>query len=143
MDSSTSSLENLSDIIVPESVAFWPLGPGAYLLLLAFLTAALISGYLYYKRYRANRYRKAGLLLLEDAATVHDVSLVLKRVALAAFPRGQVASLYAKEWEDFLSVTCKKCVFSGLLGEAEKKADKKLLDSARLWIRCHDFTGKR
>jgi len=137
MDSTTSSLDGLSDIILPAPVPSWPPGQGVFLLLLALAIAALLFGYLFAKRQRANRYRREGLLLLDDAMTVHDVSVVLKRVALAAFPPERVASLYGKEWRDFLATSCRSCDLSGLEQEAESRADKVLLQGAGSWIRQH------
>ena len=70
-------------------------------MLLAIL--ASIAFILIYQRRQARKrdaYRRAGLALLDGVSTVHDVSVVLKRVALAAYPREQVASLYGEDWAD-------------------------------------------
>ncbi len=115
----------------------WPPGQGAYLLLLALCIGGLLLCYFSLQQYRANHYRRTGLALLDSATTVHDVSVVLKRVALAAFPREHVAPLYGNEWMDFLRQTCPGCEPAGLAGYPGDKADSKLIHTAGLWIRKH------
>lgn len=139
MSDDLSSLANLQDIIVPEPPPFWPLAPGAWWVIgILFLLLILICIY-WYRRWRANAYRRAGLELLKEAHTVHDILVILKRVALAAFPREQVASLYGAEWNSFLSQTCLKTDFSALAAEAASKSDylSNLKNLARIWILNH------
>lgn len=142
MESTQSSLNNLSDIVLPDPVSFWPLGQGSYLLLMAVLLTVGVLAYLYRERYRKNRYRRTGLSLLADAATVYDVSVVLKRVALVVFPRTQVASLYGDEWADFLGATCPGCNLEEVKKSPESDAGKVLKDAASFWIRNHTVNGK-
>ncbi len=142
MERTTSSLHDLSDIVVPDPVPLWPLGQGSYLLLLAILILAGILVYLLRERYRRNQYRRDGLTLLSRAVTVYEVSVILKRVALVVFPRSQVAPLYGNEWVDFLQDTCPGCTIEELGGGSENEAGKVLKDGARFWIRNHRPTGK-
>lgn len=137
MESAHSSLTDLRDIVLPEPIAFWPLGQGAYLLLLALLISVGLLVYLYMERYRANRYRRIGLNLLATAQSVYDVSVVLKRVALAAFPRERVASLYGASWVEFLTQTCPDCNLESLDIDGENMADKELISAASFWVRNH------
>jgi len=137
MDSPNASLDNLSDIIIPDPVSFWPLGQGFYLLLLALVIAGILCCYISLQRYRINQYRRVGLGLLEHATTVHDVSVILKRVALAAFPREKVASLYGIEWVEFLRLTCPGCDLARLTQSPEDKPDRELVQTAAIWIRKH------
>jgi len=53
-------------------------------------------------RRQENAYRRAGLALLARAETAHEISVILIRVALAAFPREQAASLVGEDWRGFL-----------------------------------------
>lgn len=143
MESTTTSLQDLSDIIVPDPVPFWPLGQGSYLLLVAILITAAILAYLYRERYRENQYRRDGLTLLSGAVTVYDVSVILKRVALAAFPRREVAPLYGDEWVSFLQKTCPGCSNIEEVGASpETAAGKVLKDGASMWIRNHTVNFK-
>ncbi len=85
-----------------------------------------------------NAYRKAGLLLVIDAESTHDISVALKRVALAAFPREEVASLYGDAWATFLHTTCPREAFQALQStDEESAADAYLIKLASTWIRHH------
>ena len=53
-------------------------------------------------RRQENACRRAGLALLARAETAHEISVILIRVALAAFPREQAASLVGEDWRGFL-----------------------------------------
>ncbi|MEN8210631.1 MAG: DUF4381 domain-containing protein [Thermodesulfobacteriota bacterium] len=134
----TYSLNNLRDIVVPDSPPLWPFAPGALLLIGIFFLIVFYGAYLIYYRRKMNRYRRAGLVLIGSAVTVHDVSVILKRVALAAFEREKVASLYGTDWLSFLNGSCIGCEFSGFFKkEPSQKADPKDLDLAARWIRLH------
>ena len=50
------------------------------------------------------------------------MNVILKRVALAAFPRPMVASLYGDDWAAFLDGTCRRARFSSL-GEIDDDAE--------------------
>ena len=133
-----TSLENLRDIVVPEPPPLWPPAPGVWVLLIVVL-AVVLALFLLWRRARAkNAYRRAGLTLLHDARTVREVNVILKRVALAAFPRHRVASLYGEEWAAFLDETCRGSHFSSLGGfDPVAEAPPELQSSARTWIRRH------
>ena len=137
------SLSNLQDIVAPAAPPFWPLAPGAWLvLLILLLSAGLLCTTLFLRR-KQNRYRRAGLLLLTTAVTVHDVSVILKRVALAAFPQEQVASLYGADWQMFLEKSCTHCDFSSFIEkEASQKADAHDKSVAARWIQQHRIEQK-
>ena len=137
MESTNLSLTDLSDIILPAPIPFWPLGQGAYLLCIAVVIMIGLLAYLYLEHNRVNRYRRVGLSLLTNAESIHDVSVVLKRVALAVFPRDRVASLYGDPWLGFLGETCQGCKVKGLGHNSDTKADAELIDAAGFWIRNH------
>ena len=60
------------------------------------------------------------------------------RVALAAFPRPQVASLYGAEWITFLSATCTGTSLASLATtEPGDDVSLELRGSAGAWIRHH------
>ena len=138
MDDDQYSLDHLRDIVIPEPPPLWPLAPGIWVLLgLIFLTLLLIAW-----RWRAarkrNAYRKAGLVLLNNARSTQDISVLMKRVALAAFPREAVASLYGDEWAAFLNKTCPRGDFSALgTTDPDKIPDSKVVGLAATWMRHH------
>ena len=138
MPQDPASLQNLRDIAVPEPPPLWPPAPGVWVLLivLAAVVAALV---VFWRRRRAdNAYRRAGLSLLGDARTTRDVNIVLKRVALAVFPRPEVAPLHGDEWAAFLDGSCPSARFSPF-GDLEDDATAtgELRALARTWIRRH------
>lgn len=136
------SLRNLRDISLPEPPSLWPPAPGAFILILLLLLVLLYGGFIFYHRRKENSYRKAGLLLMRDAVSFHEISIILKRVALAGFAREQVASLYGEEWISFLNNSCPRCKFAADLPlDSGEKAEEKVRKQARQWIRHHITTG--
>ena len=136
------SLNRLHDIVLPEPIPLWPPDIGGILLLCFLLLCLLLIGLQYYVRYRKNRYRRLGLELLGQAQTAGDVSITLKRVALAAFPREQVASLYGQEWVDFLNSSYGRNGFNlQFFSEPAGQPNIILLNSARQWIISHESAG--
>ena len=132
------SLENLRDIVLPDPPPLWPPATELWwLLAIVGLTLAILL--LQWRRARRrNAYRRAGLALLDETSTVHDISVILKRVALAAFPRDQVASLYGQEWADFLRMSCAQRDFSPLIQAGpDSPASQELRRLAASWIRRH------
>ena len=140
MSSEPYSLSNLRDIVVPDPPPFWPPAPGVWSVLGIVTAVVLIVCWRYNAIRKRNAYRRAGLALLDDASTVHDVSVVLKRVALAAFPREQVASLYGRDWVALLKKTCSRTSFSEITGtEYSAEASQALIELAGFWIRFHSI----
>ena len=138
MDDNSLSLSNLRGIVIPDAPPIWPLAPGAWVALGMIGFVLIFVTWRMHTFRRRNAYRKAGLLLLSGAATVHDVSVILKRVALAVFPREQVASLYGDDWAAFMHKTCPRQDFEELVkSEASAHSDERLLALASTWIRHH------
>ena len=138
MPQDAASLQNLRDIVVPEPPPLWPPAPGVWVLL-AIALAVIIAVVLLWRRARArNAYRRAGLALLETARTARDVNVTLKRVALAAWPRPEVAPLYGDAWVAFLDRSCARTQFSSLSAvEDDAEPSRDLHRLARTWIRHH------
>ena len=66
----------------------------------------LIAGYRFFRHRRANAYRREALRALEKAGDEPSaVSDILKRAALAAYPRKNVANLYGAAWREALETT--------------------------------------
>jgi hypothetical protein len=107
------ALKGLADVVQPEPVAWTPQtwGWAALAALLAALVIWLVVRAV--RQHRANRYRieaLADLAALEKklsddagrAAALGAMPALLKRVALAAWPRPDVAALSGQAWIDFL-----------------------------------------
>jgi hypothetical protein len=138
MDADTYSLNNLRDIVIPDAPAIWPPAPGVWVAIIVVVSVVLFLVLRWRAVRERNAYRRAGLELLAEARSVYDVSVVLKRVALVAYSREQVASLYGKAWAAYLDNTCSRCRFIKYVeGDISSQADHKLLKMARRWIHGH------
>ena len=108
-----ASLEHLVDIVVPPPAPWWPPASGWYALVLLVSAAALWCGWRRVRRWRADAYRRAALgslgHLTDELAgddtrprAVRGMAVLLKRTALAAWPRREVAGLTGEPWLSFL-----------------------------------------
>jgi hypothetical protein len=111
-----ASLENLHDIVVPEAVGWWPVAPGWYVLALLVITVVVWFGFRRLRRWRRNAYRREALKALAaleadgipvgtESAVLAQAAILLRRVALSAYPRRQVATLVGERWLAFLDET--------------------------------------
>ncbi|WP_110640801.1 DUF4381 domain-containing protein [Salinicola sp. CPA57] len=102
-------IDQLSPVPEPVAVAWWPQTWGW--LVLAVVVLALLSwlGWRRYRHWKSNRYRREALAELHrrlaggEGATA--LAEVLRRTALAAFPRERIVSLRGEAWERFLNQT--------------------------------------
>ena len=108
----TDPLSALRDIHLPEPVPFWPLATGWWVLLA--LVVGTLAALWWQRRARLRSLKLAALRelskLREDFEQSGDVqglalklSVLLRRVALARFPREQVAALHGESWAKFLA----------------------------------------
>lgn len=111
-----TSLDRLHDVIAPAPVPWWPPAPGWLWLLALLALAGLIVLLRWFVSWQRNRYRweavaewKQQAARLQDsgqrAAALTAMSVLLKRVALTAYPRREVASLHGHAWLAFLDRT--------------------------------------
>ena len=116
-------LSQLRDIHLPEPVSWWPPAPGWWLV--AFVTLAALSAFLYFLRRRIvkNRYRKVALKMLSELdgqdnglVQLEEISALLRRVAIQAFGREKVAVLAGEAWLAFLDKTGRTTDFSTGVG---------------------------
>jgi Domain of unknown function (DUF4381) len=141
-----ADLSNLRDIVLPAEVSLWPRAPGWWIVGVAGLAAAAILAAMAVVRYRRNGYRREALHALATAEA-QEISTVLKRAALAAWPREQVASLSGTAWLAFLDRAgdttdftsgagrhIAPLAFGGAVGEEARTA---AFAAARSWIRHH------
>lgn len=155
MNPDPGSLENLRDLAVLAPVAFWPPAPGAWIVLAGLVAMLVLVLRDARRRHRANAYRRAALAELDalaasprpDARSIERVSEVMKRAALVAFPREQVAPLSGARWADFLAGSGRGKLdapaLRRLLCEAygthgPEPADiRRLIEQARIWVAAH------
>jgi hypothetical protein len=93
--------DDMHDIVVSEPVSWWPLAPGWYVFMLIFAMAMIWVGVKYWRKWKANQYRRDALRELDDISP-HDLPTLVKRVGLSAWPRDEVANLSGDAWLKFL-----------------------------------------
>ena len=107
-------LMGLRGLHVPEAVSVWPLAPIWWVLVLLVAASLILS--LFKKRPKKNPYPGIGLARLQhirkafrqhrsSATTCAELSCLLRQLALAHYPRQQVANLTGDAWLRFLDKT--------------------------------------
>jgi len=146
-------LELMHGLVMPDPVSLTPITP-AWLILAGWLLAMLILAARYLmKRRRLNRYRREALAVLRTIENEKDlcpvesaqrIAALIKRTALAAYPRREVASLSGKDWAKFLKESANNdrqiADAAEMLAAAAYRPDadgRKLSAPARRWIRLH------
>ena len=160
--SDPASLQNLNDIVMPATTGWWPLASGWYLL--AGLVLIFLSWFAYksVRDWKANRYRRSALCELDllsqgmqnpahRSSSLRRIPVLLKRTALAVYPRSKVAILTGEDWFRFLNSTVKKPSFTektfntlnrisyttGDLNDIDGEAANALVDACRKWLKHH------
>ena len=157
-----ASLQNLNDIVLPASVSWWPMANGWYFLIGFFLIAIVWLAYRSIRRWNKDSYRREALqelhLLAERtqnaenrAASLRQLPVLLKRSALSAYPRQQVAALSGADWIGFLNSQTNRPVFTdttagllnsisyntGNLDNIDDSSKAALLDAIKKWLKHH------
>lgn len=146
-------LVQLKDIHLPTPVGWWPPAPGWVLISAGIFFLAMAIVYFTLKKHRNAMPKKKALILLKNYQQIYEregnaalvsagISELLRRVALAYFPREQVASLKGREWLKFLNETGKGIDFNlvkVMLLETPFKTEetmdlRPLFQAAQLWI---------
>ena len=160
--SDPSSLQNLNDIVLPAAVDWWPLAMGWYVLIGIVLISVAWFGYQSIQYRLKNRYRREALRQLQmleanlqndakRAASLRQLPVLLKRTALSAYSRTDVASLAGNDWHEFLNSKLKTPVFTastarhldnisyscGDLAETDSEATAELLSASKYWLQHH------
>ena len=144
----------LIDIPLPPPVSLWPATWPARIAIIALLAAAVVGTWQFLRHRRANRYRREALAELTQIAQMApqqiaaQLSLLVRRTALAAFPREQIAPLAGESWLAFLDRSLDGTEFSTGAGRllisapyapiapgGRQLAD--LVELTRRWIRRH------
>lgn len=96
---------------LPSSIGVWPQTWGSRLVIVVALALLAVSLWRLVSRYRVNAYRRAAareLAVIEQtgglrgADTINAVALLVRRTALVAFPRREIAMLSGPHWLAFL-----------------------------------------
>ena len=139
-------LATMRPLHLPAPVGWWPPAPGWWLL----MTLLLLLAGLAWWYYRHTALRRAALAELrrlqqgelDDTRFSAGLNQLLRRVALARFPRAQVAALSGTDWLQFLETQVRGFTDGPgrVLATAPYRPDCRLdrtalLDLATQWIR--------
>lgn len=109
-------LAQLRGLHLPEAIGPWPPAPGWWMLAAAVVMLLATAVAIVERRRRGLRFR--GLRELRALASrwpaeadvqhlATEISILLRRIALARFGRDRVASLHGERWVEFLSQTAR------------------------------------
>jgi len=142
----------LIDMPLPASIGLWPQTIAARVVCIAILIAVVVMVGRWLYMWHVNRYRRAALADLDrilkgsSAVIVSQLALLVRRTALAVFPRQKVAELSGEAWLAFLDRSYGGHEFSAGAGRAlsrgpyeppHEDAAAGLPDLVRRWIRMH------
>ena len=146
-------LDLMHEIVIPEPVPWSPQTAGWWVALFWLFAVVLLVAISVRQKRRRNRYRRDALRALQAVgsngdlapqASARAVAEILKRAALAAYPRGDVASLHGEAWARFLSESAGND--RQVQGAAEQLAAAayrpdadggQILEPAKRWVRLH------
>lgn len=111
-----NQLAQLKDIHMPPAVSFWPLAPGWYVVLALIIAASVALLFYLYKCWKKQQRTKSILHQVIELQTNYQhgnkqqalaqLSVLLRRAALAKYPRNTIAGLYGDAWLEFLNTHC-------------------------------------
>jgi len=121
-------LDMLRDIHLPGEISAWPPAPGWWFLLIFSILLIIAVFWLLRKNYlqkKLFRLSQSAISELELAYDKHqdpyllvkEYSSLIRRIALARFPRQQIASLTGKLWLEFLDESAGLSVFNSEAGK--------------------------
>ena len=153
MNPGDDPLASLRPLHPPEAVGWWPPAPGWWLLG-GLLLVTLGVVWWYHRRFALRRaalteLRELVRLEPDDTRLSAGVNQLLRRVALASFPRSHVAGLSGEAWLQFLDSSSRDRGFSHGPGQVLATGPfapacildrAALIDLARRWIQIN--TGK-
>lgn len=114
-------LAQLRDIHLPEMPGWWPPALGWWILAILLIAGLCFSIWFLLRRHQQRAYRRqaaaeleqiwADFVLHEDVNRyIQQLSQILRRTALTAYPREQVAGLTGTEWLHFLDASSPEAI---------------------------------
>ncbi len=149
------SLVELLDMLAPAPepilISMVPQTWGWTVLAAVFLIGVGSTIYLLVRYRRSNTYRRLALMELKQAGDdPARAANILRRAALTAFPRNEVAGLHGQDWLNFIQQSAEKIQFSYEAGQSllqapyrEGKEDPKVAKLARDWITLHKVEAEK
>jgi hypothetical protein len=150
-------LNQLRDIEMPEPVAYTPETAGWWVALALLIAGSVALAFFLQRRRQANRYRILALAELGQLERIErsagaaspevnqltQVAALVRRTALAVFPRTEIAHLHGSEWQTFLQNSSAVTPGVGLetlvSGPYRPTHDHtaEALSAARCWLETH------
>ncbi len=145
----TIARHSFQEVVVPEPIAYGFETWGWAAVFTVLFVVAAVGVLKLVKRYKANQYRRDALALLRmiGPESAQDAAVILKRTAIQAFGRQEVATLDGQRWAEFLNTSCRQCRFEGEFFDTmmyrgtdrlESGAQKQFVHDVETWIRSHD-----
>ena len=156
-----AALQALRELPLPAPVSYAPQTIGWLFIALLFVVIAAVIAWLVWRRHEQSRYRREALAELARieaklndegtrAAALAAIAPLIKRTALAAAPRDQVAALSGASWLAYLRKThgafddeCGSLLYASSYAPRERLAGvtpqqaQRLVSAAREWIGQH------
>ena len=143
----------LQELALPDPVSWAPATYGWGLLAGLLFIIACALAYKSFRQWQSQAYRREALADLarmeRDRDRLADLPLVLRRTALSAYPREEVAALNGREWIEWLNAaganfsTCdadpldQLAYQPGLCIELDMQTIERLLSASRAFLRDH------
>ena len=115
MPTASPPLQELRDVHLPDPISLWPPAPGWWMVFGVVVTGVIVFMWMraYRRRTKARRLAVAELGVVkqhydthhDDRWVVQQLSEIVRRYALASFPRTEVAGLVGSSWLGFLDQT--------------------------------------
>ena len=126
----------LKDIHLPEAIGWWPPAIGWWLLAVLIPLSIAFLYWLYKRLTRKTAIKTAKNNLaaikqnpaLDNSKKLHELSMLIRRVAISVNPRTEVASLTGRQWLAFLDKSVTGAPFSEGCGQllADRTLSKQL-----------------
>ncbi len=148
-------LEKIVETQTPETISWWPQTIAWQLLLAIAVIFLLRKGFIAFKNYQKDYYRREALQWLKQCkldsgeSLYHQLPQLLRKTALVAFKRSEITQLSGKSWDSWLDKQCSKTSFSTLCpnllyqvafansGDIKSKQYQVLIKQVELWVRHH------
>lgn len=145
MNEDPASLSRMHEIVPPEPVGWWPPTAGWWLLLVLVLLIAAGAWIRMARRHQSNAYRRAALQQAGELDAAAELVALLKRTALSAWPRDEVASLGGEAWIEWLGRTAgspvpdavRPMLLDAPYLDPQRNAPEELRSFVTTWIHTH------
>ena len=145
----------LKELPLPQPVSWWPQTVGWYILGIALLSGLAWLCWKQWKHYQHNVYRRRGLAYLDaigdNQASLKDLPYWLRKSALCAASRAEVAGLRGRSWIHWLNKSAGSELFQendAMLLEkltftseqsslVDQDSARHLIEASKRWMRSH------